>query len=428
MDNNNRDLNRSDLNQEDKVKNEDYSLYTEKIVINPFVKFKKLFKVIKLLGAAVVFGIVASFVMSLSYPVINKYINKAPQAVSKDGLLIDKDEYPSDAFVQKQTQAATTSKDNNSDTVGANSDLSEVAAKAVKSVVRVDSTSTNMDSAMSAAKSPTETVGLIIGEMDGEYLILVNYNVAQNKDARVVKISDAVEVKTRLVSADKNIGLGILGLSKGEIPSEELANINVAVLGNSYLVEQGDTIIAVGKLGSKTGTLDKGIVTGIETASGIDRVYDVMSTGVKVQAGDYCYAFNNSGEVIGISKFVEEENVLELVGISDLKSLLELLSVDSGIPYLGVLGTNVTTTTAAKYGLPMGVYISEIKMDSPAFKAGLQVGDVIVEFNGNSILTIQAFSEKLYKCSNGQSVAMKVKRPGTDEYREIWLNAIVSVR
>ena len=119
---------------------------------------------------------------------------------------------------------------------------------------------------------------------------------------------------------------------------------------------------------------------------------------------------------------------MEVVGISDLKSLLELLSIDSDIPYLGIKGIGVTAATATKYELPMGVYISEIKMDSPAFKAGLQVGDVIVEFNQNSILTIQAFSEKLYKCGNGQNVAIKVKRPGTDEYREIWLNATVSVR
>lgn len=418
MDNDNKQINQD-------IKGDDYSLYTEKIVINPKVRFKKFFMVIRLLAAAAVFGIVASVVMSLAYPVINKYINKSEEVDNKDGLLINKDEYPSDEFVHNQE---TTSNDNHQDSYTDNFNFSEVADKAVKSIVRIDSVSTNIDSAMSAEKSPTETVGLIIGEMNGEYLILVSYDVAQNKSARIVKLNDTVEISARLVSEDKTTELGILGLSKSAIPEEAAAGISVAKLGNSYITHQGDTIIAAGRLGGKTGAMDKGIITGIEMESGIDRAYDVMSIGVKAQIGDYCYIFNNNSEVIGVSKFVEKENVLEVVGISDLKSLLELMSANSYIPYLGIQGTGVTTATAEKYGLPMGIYISSVKMDSPAFYAGLQVGDVIVEFAGNSVLTIQAFSEKLYKCSNGQNVSLKVKRPGTDEYREIWLNATISVR
>ena len=67
-------------------------------------------------------------------------------------------------------------------------------------------------------------------------------------------------------------------------------------------------------------------------------------------------------------------------------------------------------------------------MDSPAFYAGLQSGDVITQFNGNTVLTIQEFSEKLYQCSNGENITVTVKRAGRDEYRELTFSVVLAVR
>ena len=175
-------------------------------------------------------------------------------------------------------------------------------------------------------------------------------------------------------------------------------------------------------------TADKGLVTGITTESGTDCAYDVIDIGIKASDGDYCYLFNTDGNVIGVSRDAGENSNLEIIGISDLKSLLEFLSIDSDIPYMGIKGTNVTYATSSKYGLPYGVYISDIQIDSPAFNAGIQTGDVIVEFNGNSVLTIQTFREKLYQSSGGDDVEVKVKRPGIDGYRELDFVVTLSVR
>ena len=82
----------------------------------------------------------------------------------------------------------------------------------------------------------------------------------------------------------------------------------------------------------------------------------------------------------------------------------------------------------AKYNLPNGVYISNIDIDSPAYYAGLQAGDVISAINGQSILTIQQFSEKLYQCADGDTLLVTVKRQGKDGYSDVSFSVSVQLK
>lgn len=54
----------------------------------------------------------------------------------------------------------------------------------------------------------------------------------------------------------------------------------------------------------------------------------------------------------------------------------------------------------------MGIYVTDIELDSPAYAAGIQPGDIITGIDGNMVLTIQAFSEKLYQCESGQQISI----------------------
>ena len=67
-------------------------------------------------------------------------------------------------------------------------------------------------------------------------------------------------------------------------------------------------------------------------------------------------------------------------------------------------------------------------IDSPAYYAGLQAGDVISAINGQSVLTIQQFSEKLYQCESGQQISITAKRFGGDEYKDMTFNAVIAVK
>lgn len=414
-----------------------YALYTEKIVVNPFVKYKKIISLLKLLFAAAAFGLVASFVMAVTYPWFLEHYHK--QEPAKSSLELGRDELPSDALLtetessgekatgsgEKATGSAPTTP--NMEDVGAASYV-EVIEKIQKSVVRITNTSRNVDSLIESAKDAKDTVGVIIGKLAGNYIILTSSADVKTFQDYFVIISDDNEIRAQYVSADEETGMALLSIDASQILEEEQALVSVAVLDNSYLVKQGDAFIALGKLYGKIKSADHGLVTGITTECGTDNSYGIIDTGIRALFGDYCFLFNFEGNVIGISRVIEEETTLKANGISDLKVMIEKLSSASDITYLGIKGVNVTSTMALRYGLPYGVYLKEVDMDSPAFAAGLQVGDVVTAMNQTPVSNIQAFSAHLLRKSKDEEVSITVKRPGTKEYRELTFTAKLSAR
>ena len=69
---------------------------------------------------------------------------------------------------------------------------------------------------------------------------------------------------------------------------------------------------------------------------------------------------------------------------------------------------------------PEGIYVTEVEVDSPAYKAGLQAGDIIYEYNGGAVGSVQDFSDMILMSEKGDSVTIKLKRTGRGgEYREL---------
>lgn len=405
---------------------DNYELYTEKIVVSPYVKYKKFIGVLKFIIAAVVFGLIASVVMAVTYPWL---VSQRDKEVAKQELEFKKDEYPTENIVE-ETKSSADVGENPTETETSETQLSypDAIEKIKKSIVTITSASGSMDSVMAEEKNENATAGLIIGELDNRYIILTSSNAINAFEEKYVVISDNTEIKAGFISADKETDMALIDIAIENIPQDERLSLDVAELDNSYLVRQGDAFIAIGRLYGKITSADQGYVTGITSESGIDNTFGIIDTGIRTLFDDYCFLFNMRGNVIGVSRVVEENTTLKAIGISDLKSMMEKLSAGTEIVYLGIKGTNVTTSMAIKYALPYGVYIREVALDSPAFRAGLQAGDVVTTFNGTPVLTIQSFSERLYRCSNGQEVMITVKRPGVSEYKELTFTAKLSVR
>ena len=83
---------------------------------------------------------------------------------------------------------------------------------------------------------------------------------------------------------------------------------------------------------------------------------------------------------------------------------------------------------ADKFYRLFGIESRVVEQESPAYQAGLQTGDVIVEVNGEECLTMQKLNEKLYRCQSGQSVNVLVKRLGKSGYFEVSYDVNVEYR
>lgn len=122
-----------------------------------------------------------------------------------------------------------------------------------------------------------------------------------------------------------------------------------------------------------------------------------------------------------------DQNTLTAISISELKTLIEMLSNNQDIPYIGLELTTVTNDIANEYDIPKGAYIKEVKMDSPAMAAGLQKGDVITKMGGEAIYTVDSYESKLLELKPDERVKIVVERQGTSGYKEITCTVDVSV-
>ena len=120
-----------------------------------------------------------------------------------------------------------------------------------------------------------------------------------------------------------------------------------------------------------------------------------------------------------------DNNTLTAISVSELKKVIEMLSNGKDIPYLGLKTVTVTDKIALEYGIPKGVYIKEVILDSPALEAGLQSGDVIVEMNGEAVSTIEMYEKNVLALEPGDVAEVVVNRQGMDEYLRVTLNVTV---
>ena len=104
--------------------------------------------------------------------------------------------------------------------------------------------------------------------------------------------------------------------------------------------------------------------------------------------------------------------------------LIELMSNGKAVPYIGILGIDVTESIEQQ-GIPQGVYVKEVEVDSPAMAAGIQSGDIITSIGGAEVKTISAYQSVLIDKEVGSKVKIRGQRQGSGGYVDIDFNVTV---
>ena len=112
-------------------------------------------------------------------------------------------------------------------------------------------------------------------------------------------------------------------------------------------------------------------------------------------------------------------NVVSAYGISELKQLITKLTQGSKIPYLGITGVDVPKEANEQFQVPFGAYVREVYMDSPAMRACIQSGYVIVGMNLTSVTRMRDYTDYLVRCDNDDTLTLRVMRQSQGEYKEM---------
>ncbi len=259
--------------------------------------------------------------------------------------------------------------------------------------------------------------GVIISS-DG--YIVTNNHVVENAVELTVILNTNETYTAKLIGTDSRTDLAVIKIDASELPH--------ATLGVSSDLRVGDTAIAIGNpLGQEfAGTTTQGIISGLNRSVTIDnKQLNLIQTDAAINPGNSGGALVNAyGHVIGINTAKISSSSLEGLGfaipIDEAKPVIKEL-IDNGYvtgrPVIGIGGRAVTEEDAKAYNLKVGVYVSSMTPDSPAYMAGVKIGDIIVECEGKKVTTVDEINDVKNKKKPGDKMKIKVYRQGT--YKEI---------
>ena len=203
-----------------------------------------------------------------------------------------------------------------------------------------------------------------------------------------------------------------------------IKDITVAKFANSDNVEVGDFVFPIGNALGRGKTMTQGMISAQNKQIDIDgKNLTVIQTDAAINPGNSGGALMNSdGEVVGINTAKLSSSAIEGIGYA-IPSNIAIDIADQIInngyverPYFGIMGKTITENTKRIYNLnTTGVIVVEVEEDSNAERAGLKAGDIITDFNGQKIETLDDLSGAINKCKPNDTVSFNIIRNGREE-------------
>ena len=276
--------------------------------------------------------------------------------------------------------------------------------------------------------------GVIIGP---EGLIVTNQHVIAGSDEIIVVLSDRREFEAKIVGSDDKIDLAVLLINPDGEPLPFLG------FGDSDGLEVGDIVLAIGNPFGVGQTVTSGIVSALgRSALGLSDWRSFIQTDAAINPGNSGGALVNlSSELIGVNTAIFSQSGGSIgIGFAIPANLVRVI-VDSLVaggkavrPWSGILAQSVDYEIGRALGLPSprGVIIKEIHSLSPAWEAGLRIGDVILSIDGHDIDSPQGLRYRtvtsplgvkipivLFRDGKSADTKMQVVMPPEDPLRDI---------
>ena len=262
----------------------------------------------------------------------------------------------------------------------------------------------------------------VIVSPDG-YLITNNHVVEQADEIRVT-LMDKRSFKAKIIGADTKTDIAVVKI--------EADNLRAAQWGDSDKLQVGEFVLAVGNAYGLSHTVTMGIISAVGRANvGIADYEDFIQTDAAINPGNSGGPLVNiRGELIGINTaifsrsggyqgigFAVPSNMVQLV----MNQLVQKGKVTRG--WLGVTIQELTPELSQKFGLKneKGALVGDVSKDSPAEKAGIKRGDIILEYNGKKITDVGNLRNMVAQSKVGSEVAIMIMRGG----KEYTINVVI---
>jgi serine protease Do len=253
--------------------------------------------------------------------------------------------------------------------------------------------------------------GFIISQ-DG--YVLTNHHVVKDADEIVVKLSDRRELLAKVIGSDARTDVALLKVDAKDLP--------VVTIGSADKLEVGESVFAIGSPFGFEQSVTDGIVSAKGRSLPGGNYVPFIQTNVAINPGNSGGPlFNKDGEVVGINSQIYSRTG-GFMGLSFAIPMDVVMNVVSQLKtsgkvargWLGVQIQDVTRELAESFGMqrPQGALVAKIIPGSPAEKADLHIGDIIIEFNGKEIETSGELPPMVGMTPINESATVKIIRQG----------------
>ncbi len=294
--------------------------------------------------------------------------------------------------------------------------------------IQIEYNVTSMFSMFGNGQTSTATAtgsGIIISD-DG-YILTNNHVVSSSESESYYQVSEATKItvtlfdddttyEAKIVGTDEETDLAVIKIDKTGLTKAEFAD--------SDSIKVGEFAMAVGSPLGLQSSVTCGIVSAVnrEVTDSEGKTYTLIQTDAAINAGNSGGALVNSeGKVIGVNTLkLTGENVegmgfaIPINSTTDITSqLIEYSKVRR--PYIGITGMELDSQTAQKNNLVEGIYVKDVEDFSAAEKAGIKIGDVIIEADGKKVKTMDELNEVKNSHNIGDEMKIKINRDGQEK-------------
>ncbi|HIT61280.1 MAG TPA: trypsin-like peptidase domain-containing protein [Candidatus Fimousia stercorigallinarum] len=302
--------------------------------------------------------------------------------------------------------------------------VSEVAQNALPAVVSITGTF-QVESygyfGNSSSESEGSGSGIIVAKDDNYIYIATNNHVVEDATSLAVGFCDDTTVEAEIKGTDSDADLAVVTVDLSKVEQSTLDAIKIIMEGDSDELVVGEQAIAIGNALGYGQSVTAGYISAVNREVELtDKTMTLIQTDAAINPGNSGGALlNSNGELIGINtvKYASEdvEGMGYAIPINTAKTIIDDLINEKTIPesqqaYLGISGREISSDMAQAYNMPSGIYVSEVMENSPAQDGGIRAGDIITEFDGNSVTSMESLQNRISKKSAGTSVTIKVQR------------------
>ena len=256
--------------------------------------------------------------------------------------------------------------------------------------------------------------------------VITNHHVVDGADEVIVRMSDRREFPAKVIGSDPRTDVALLKIDATDLP--------VLKLGSSESLKVGEWVLAIGS----PFNFDHSVTAGIVSAKGrtlpSEQYVPFIQTDVAINPGNSGGPlFNLDGEVVGINSQIYSRTggfmgVSFAIPIEVAMEVVEQIKTTGKVTrgWLGVYIQEITRELAESFGLkrPRGALVAQILPDSPAEKAGIQVGDILLSFNGEPLSHSADLPPLVGRVGVGKQAELKLLRNGKEMTIKVTIEAL----